>query len=126
MRSSKHPAVSEAAVIGVPDELKGEAIVGFVVLIPGSDFNAAAISKQIVDSLGPTFRPKAIVQVPALPKTQSGKIVRRLIRQKYLGEPLGDTSTIENPASLDAFAIPAGKRSNSFAPACKGFAPWMH
>jgi len=102
----EHPAVTEAAVIGVPDEIKGEGIVGFVVL--KKDFDASeslrdAIGKQIVESLGPTFRPNAIHFVPALPKTQSGKVVRRLIRQKYLGEELSDTSTVENPAALDAF-----------------------
>jgi acetyl-CoA synthetase len=53
--------------------------------------------------MGPTFRPEAILTVSELPKTQSGKIVRRLIRQKYLGEPLGDLSTVENPAALENF-----------------------
>ena len=53
--------------------------------------------------MGPTFRPRAIYAVPELPKTQSGKVVRRLIRQAYLREPLGDTSTVENPAALERF-----------------------
>ena len=52
-------------------------------------------------SLGATFRPRALYAVRELPKTQSGKIVRRLIRCKYMGEPLGDTSTVQNPAALD-------------------------
>jgi acetyl-CoA synthetase len=99
----EHPTVVEAAVIGVPNALKGEAIVAFVVLKPGAQFDAAAISARVVDSLGPTFRPHSIFEVPALPKTQSGKIVRRLIRQRYLGEPLGDTSTVDNPGTLDFF-----------------------
>jgi acetyl-CoA synthetase len=102
----EHPAFAEAAVIGVPDEIKGETIVGFVVLKKegeASDSLREAIVKQVVDSLGPTFRPQAIHFVPALPKTQSGKVVRRLIRQKYLGLDLGDTSTVENPAVLDSF-----------------------
>jgi acetyl-CoA synthetase len=54
--------------------------------------------------MGPTFRPRAIRAVPELPKTQSGKVVRRLIRQAYLREPLGDTSTVENPGALERFA----------------------
>jgi acetyl-CoA synthetase len=54
--------------------------------------------------MGPTFRPRAIRAVPELPKTQSGKVVRRLIRQAYLREPLGDTSTVENPGALEGFA----------------------
>jgi acetyl-CoA synthetase len=102
----EHPAVAEAAVIGVPDAIKGETIVGFAVLKVTSHASReveAEISRQVVESLGPTFRPHAIRIVPALPKTQSGKIVRRLIRQQYLGEPLGDTSTIDNPSVLDAF-----------------------
>ncbi|MDP8981995.1 MAG: AMP-binding protein [Acidobacteriota bacterium] len=102
----EHASVAEAAVIGVPDDLKGEAIVAFVVLKKDAPFDAGALSKQVADSLGPAFRPKAIHPIPALPKTQSGKIVRRLIRQQYLGEPLGDTSTIENPTSLEAFHPP--------------------
>jgi acetyl-CoA synthetase len=53
-----------------------------------------------VEVLGPTFRPREILIVPELPKTQSGKIVRRLMRQKYLGEPLGDLSTVANPWAL--------------------------
>ncbi len=102
----EHPGVSEAAVIGVPDELKGESIVGFVVPKPGVDPTPQWLSEvaaKVVDSLGPTFRPKALYAVRELPKTQSGKIVRRAIRQKYLGESLGDTSTIQNPAALDDF-----------------------
>ena len=102
----EHPAVAEAAVIGVPDEIKGETIVGFVVLkkdYESTDALRDAIAKQVVDSLGPTFRPHAIQAVPALPKTQSGKIVRRLIRQQYLSEPLGDASTVENASLLEYF-----------------------
>lgn len=101
-----HPAVSEAAVIGVPDEVKGEGIVGFVVLKPGYEDSPellGEVEQTLVRSLGPTFRPNAIHIVRELPKTQSGKIVRRLIRERYLGESLGDASTIQNPASLDQF-----------------------
>jgi acetyl-CoA synthetase len=96
----KHMGVAEAAVIGVPDELKGEAIVGFAVCKPGAVVDPAAVARTVVDVLGPTFRPKEIVVVAELPKTQSGKIVRRLIRQKYLGEELGDLSTVANPGAL--------------------------
>jgi acetyl-CoA synthetase len=88
-------------VIGVPDELKGEAIVGFAVCKPNTAADASAISATVVDVLGPTFRPREVVIVPELPKTQSGKIVRRLLRQKYLGEELGDLSTVANPSALE-------------------------
>ena len=96
----KHPGVAEAAVIGVPDDVKGEAIVGYVVAKPGFEVEAPAVAATVVDVLGPTFRPREVHVVAELPKTQSGKIVRRLIRQKYLGEPLGDLSTVANPWAL--------------------------
>lgn len=96
----QHPGVAEAAVIGVPDELKGEAIVGFAVGKPGASLDPAAISATVVEVMGATFRPREILVVAELPKTQSGKIVRRLMRQKYLGEPLGDVSTVANPWAL--------------------------
>jgi acetyl-CoA synthetase len=95
----EHPSVSEAAVIGVPDEVKGEAIVAFVVL--KSPVEPQQLFDQVAKALGPAFRPRAIEIVAELPKTQSGKIVRRLMRQRYLGEPLGDTSTVQNPGALD-------------------------
>ncbi len=94
--------VTEAAVIGAPDEVKGEAIVCFVVMKPGARFDGEAIAKTVGEALGAAFRPRAVYEVGALPKTQSGKIVRRLIRARYLGEEPGDTSSVENPAALDA------------------------
>ncbi len=96
----QHPGVAEAAVIGVPDELKGEAIVGFAVPKPETALDPSAICATVVDVLGAMFRPREVRVVTELPKTQSGKIVRRLIRQKYLGEPLGDLSTVANPWAL--------------------------
>jgi acetyl-CoA synthetase len=104
----EHPAVREAAVIGVPDDTKGECIVAF--LVTSREFTddfEDEVAARLVEALGPTFRPKALHAVPELPKTQSGKIVRRLIRQKYLGENLGDLSTVENPGSLEAFTRPS-------------------
>ena len=97
----QHPGVAEAAVIGVPDELKGEAIVGYAVAKAGAPVDPAAVCATVVEVLGPTFRPREIVLVGELPKTQSGKIVRRLIRQKYMGEALGDLSTVANPWALE-------------------------
>ena len=96
----QHPGIAEAAVIGVPDELKGEAIVGFAVPKPGALIDAAAVSATVVEVLGAAFRPREVRLVAELPKTQSGKIVRRLIRRQYLGEPLDDVSTVANPWAL--------------------------
>jgi acetyl-CoA synthetase len=84
----------------VPDDVKGEAIVGYVVAKPGIEVEAPAVAATVVEVLGPTFRSREVHVVAELPKTQSGKIVRRLIRQKYLGEPLGDLSTVANPWAL--------------------------
>ncbi len=94
-------AVAEAAAVGVPDEITGEAIVAFVVPKSGVQTSTEELSAAVTESLGRVFRPREVVIVRELPKTQSGKIVRRLIRQKYLGEALGDLSTVENPAALD-------------------------
>jgi acetyl-CoA synthetase len=98
----EHTAVSEAAVIGVPDALTGESVVAFVVLKPAEPLTnvSEALGAHVARRMGPTFRPRAVFAVPELPKTQSGKVVRRLIRQAYLGEALGDTSTVENPGAL--------------------------
>jgi acetyl-CoA synthetase len=93
----QHPGVAEAAVIGVPDEVKGEAIVGYAVAKAGSPVDPAAVCLTVVEVLGPTFRPREVRLVAELPKTQSGKIVRRVMRQKYLGEEIGDLSTVANP-----------------------------
>ena len=97
----QHPGVAEAAVIGVPDEVKGEAIVGYVVARPGAAVEGCAVCATVARVLGPMFRPREVLVVSELPKTQSGKIVRRLMRMKYLGEPLGDVSTVANPKALD-------------------------
>jgi acetyl-CoA synthetase len=97
----KCPGVAEAAVIGIPDELKGEAIVGFVVPRGDAKVEPADVCAVVVEELGPTLRPREIVITAELPKTQSGKIVRRLLRQKYLGEQLGDLSTVQNPGALE-------------------------
>jgi acetyl-CoA synthetase len=102
-----HPAVLEAAAIGAPDELKGEALVLFVRLRPGHAETKelrAAIEQIIVAQLGKSLKPRTIHVVPDLPHTRNGKILRRLVRQSFLGEPLGDLSALENPDSLRAIA----------------------
>jgi acetyl-CoA synthetase len=102
-----HPAVVEAAAIGMPDELKGETLVCFVVLAPGSvadDALRAELRTQVTDALGKAFAPSAIRVTAALPKTRSNKIMRRTIRAVALGREPGDLSGLEDPAALDAIA----------------------
>ncbi len=99
-----HPAVSEAAAIGVPDKIKGEALICFVVLQTNIDADAdlaAQLSDRVVHALGRTLRPARVFFVPALPKTRSAKIVRGAIKRRYLGLPPGDVSSVENPDALD-------------------------
>jgi len=96
--------VAEAAAIGVPHEIKGEAIVCFVVLKPGrepSEPLRAELSDQLVKHLGKTLKPESVKFVKLLPKTRSAKIVRGAIRKKFLGQPVGDVASVENPDALE-------------------------
>jgi acetyl-CoA synthetase len=99
-----HPAVSEAAVMGKEDAVKGEVPVAFVTLRTGftpSDELRADLIKHIRNTIGPIATPDAIVMVNKLPKTRSGKIMRRLLKAVLIGAPLGDTSTLEDEASVE-------------------------
>jgi acetyl-CoA synthetase len=101
----EHPSVVEAGVIGVPDEIKGQAAVAFVVLKPGvawSDALAQELLQLVAQRMGKPMMPKAVYAVPELPKTRNAKIMRRVIRAAYLGEPTGDLSALENPQSVEA------------------------
>jgi acetyl-CoA synthetase len=102
-----HPAVSEAAAVGVPHEVKGEVAWVFCVATPGhepSDELAAEVAATAAAELGKAFKPDRIVFVPALPKTRSAKIVRRAVRAQALGTDPGDLSSVENPEALEAIA----------------------
>jgi acetyl-CoA synthetase len=102
-----HPAVAEAAAVGVPHEVKGEVAWVFCVLTPGrepSDELAAEIRDAAGATLGKAFRPDRVVFVGALPKTRSAKIVRRAVRATALGDDPGDLSSLENPESLEEIA----------------------
>jgi acetyl-CoA synthetase len=94
----EHPAVSEAAVIGKPDPIAGETVKAFVALKPGFE-PGDALMKDILGHarkrLGPAVAPKEIAFSPDIPKTRSGKIMRRLLRARELGLPEGDLSTLE-------------------------------
>ncbi|WP_293156919.1 acetate--CoA ligase [Microcoleus sp. bin48.metabat.b7b8b9.023] len=100
-----HPAVAEAAVVGKPDEIKGEEIVAFVTLENSqqpSDALAKELKQHVVKEIGAIARPGEIRFTDALPKTRSGKIMRRLLRSLAAGlEVTGDTSTLEDRTVLD-------------------------
>lgn len=107
-----HEAVSEAAAVGVPHDVKGETVVCFVVLKPGRDAGGdlrTILRALVAEKLGGSFRPREVHVVTALPKTRSAKIVRGLIRRKYLGEPIGDLGSVENPEALDAIPRAGGE-----------------
>jgi acetyl-CoA synthetase len=100
----EHEAVNQAAAVGVPDETTGTAVVAYVVPeegYEGSDDLAAELRELVGEEHGKPFRPREILFVDDLPKTQSGKIIRRAISSIYRGEDLGDMSSIENPGALD-------------------------
>jgi len=93
-----HPDVAEAAAIGLPHELKGNAIHVYVLLNAGiekSDRLAEALRNHVSHEIGPIARPESVTFVDSLPKTRSGKIMRRLLRARALGLPEGDISTLE-------------------------------
>ncbi len=101
-----HPAVAEAAVVGKPDLIKGQEIVAFVTLeathLPSAELKEA-LKRHVVQEIGAIARPGEIRFAPALPKTRSGKIMRRILRSLASGEAVtGDTSTLEDLNVLEA------------------------
>ena len=100
-----HPSVAEAAVVGKPDDLKGEEIVAFVTLennVIANDELKNELKKHVVQEIGAIARPGEIKFADALPKTRSGKIMRRLLRSLAAGEEIsGDTSTLEDRSVLE-------------------------
>ena len=107
-----HPAVAESAAVGIPHEVKGEAIWCFVVVKPGAgdDPNLpTALADLVAEHLGKAFRPSRVLLVPELPRTRSAKILRRAIRAAVAGEDPGDLSSLENPSALDAVRAAAGR-----------------
>jgi acetyl-CoA synthetase len=99
-----HPRVTEAAVVGRPDEMKGQAVAAFVTLAPGTEANDAfkqELRNHVAKEIGAFAKPDDIRFTDALPKTRSGKIMRRLLRDLAAGkESVGDTTTLEDYAVL--------------------------
>ena len=99
-----HPSVAEAAVVGATDATTGQAIVGYVILRGGHDATDALreeVRQHVSAKLGAIARPKAVVLVPDLPKTRSGKIMRRLLRDVAEGRQLGDTTTLADAGVVE-------------------------
>lgn len=106
-----HPTVGEAGVAGVPDAVTGQAVAAFVVLSgvgwagtaspQEADAGAAALRSQVAREIGPVAKPRHVIVVPELPKTRSGKIMRRLLAQLWQGEELGDVTSLQNPWAVD-------------------------
>jgi acetyl-CoA synthetase len=89
-----HPSVAEAAVVGANDAMTGQAIIAYVTLRGGLEVSEQVLREHVATEIGPIARPKAIYFTPDLPKTRSGKIMRRLLRDVAEGRNLGDTSTL--------------------------------
>jgi acetyl-CoA synthetase len=115
--ATAHPAVVEAAAIGVPHAIKGESIVVVCTIRRGAtddDALRAEIARRVVEDLGKTLRPETVVVVAALPKTRSGKIMRRVVRAAWLGLDPGDLSALDDPLTIEAIrrASPTGGADN--------------
>ncbi|MDP9441148.1 MAG: acetate--CoA ligase [Actinomycetota bacterium] len=99
-----HPSVAEAAVVGAKDETTGQAIIAFVTLKGGNETtheHGQALRQHVATKIGAIARPKTIVFTDDLPKTRSGKIMRRLLRDVAEGRSLGDTTTLADPAVVE-------------------------
>jgi acetyl-CoA synthetase len=100
-----NPQIAEAAVIGVPDPQKGSNIVAFVTLKSTNAFDISGASASVTRLVGKAMVPSAIIPVEALPKTKNGKIMRRAIRARYLGEATGDMSALDAATPLDLIPV---------------------
>ncbi|MHA1237790.1 MAG: acetate--CoA ligase [Candidatus Odinarchaeia archaeon] len=101
---ARHPGVAECAVVAAPDEIKGEVPIAFVILKPGYS-PSPDLEKELVNTvrqvIGPTATPKKIVFASDVPKTRSGKIMRRILRALVRNEDLGNLMTLQNPESVE-------------------------
>jgi acetyl-CoA synthetase len=112
----RHPAIVEAAAVGGPHDVKGEELVLFVVGDPTVSFDrdlvAADVSTRVAAELGAAFRPADVLFVDALPKTRSGKVMRRLVRDVLFDRPLGDMASLDDHHALDQVRAACAVRRN--------------
>ncbi|WP_247827108.1 acetate--CoA ligase [Arthrobacter antioxidans] len=103
-----HPSVAEAAVVGASDETTGEAIVAFVILrgsAKDDDDIVTTLRNHVAKEIGPIAKPRNILVVPELPKTRSGKIMRRLLKDVAEGREVGDATTLSDPTIMQQIAV---------------------
>jgi acetyl-CoA synthetase len=96
-----HPSVAEAAVVGAQDATTGQAIIAYVTLRGGETIDEAVLRDHVAKEIGAIAKPKTIYFTPDLPKTRSGKIMRRLLRDVAEGRNLGDTTTLADASVVD-------------------------
>ena len=99
-----HPTVAEAAVVGAKDDITGQAIIAYVTLRSGNEpsvDHGQLLRQHVAGKIGPTARPKTIIFTDDLPKTRSGKIMRRLLKDVAEGRDLGDTTTLADASVVD-------------------------
>lgn len=103
----QHPSVAQAAAVGIPDAVKGQVIAAFLVPAPGRDVDPADITGHVAERLGRSLVPARIEVVDALPRTRSGKLLRRVIRARYTGTDPGDLSSLDDPGVVDRLPVSA-------------------
>jgi acetyl-CoA synthetase len=104
-----HPAVAEAAVVGATDATTGQAIIAYVTLRTGSEVAESDLRSHVTKEIGAIAKPKTIYFTPDLPKTRSGKIMRRLLRDVAEGRNLGDTTTLADSSVVTELASRAAQ-----------------
>lgn len=111
---SSHEMVSECAVVPIPHEIKGQIPVAFVILkqAEGNEEMREKLVKKVVEVIGPTAKPGKIIFVKDLPKTRSGKIMRRVLKKLVAGEEIGDTTTLRNPECVEDLKKQVGRVLN--------------
>ena len=103
-RSHRLTALIEAAAIGIPDDVKGSSVICFCVVASGQDPSETIKSElkiKVGNDLGKPLQPKEIIFVPDLPKTRNNKVMRRIIKSSFLGDQIGDTSSLVNPGTIE-------------------------
>jgi acetyl-CoA synthetase len=107
-----HPAVAEAAVVGATDETTGQAVFAYVILRGGAETDEATLRAHVAEEIGAIARPKRVFITPDLPKTRSGKIMRRLLRDVAEGRNIGDTTTLADASIVDELQAKAAASSD--------------